>query len=170
VNNKLAYLLTDGDIFNGQTVYGMDYPKVADLYYAALPLLPKAASYNDLSHALQQAATNLVDTNFPDPMYPRWTPDDVENVRRACAAVEITDEELTPDMALHLRTVYVNWAYNGGEKWGSWCNPFNLVAKGINVMPPGGRLIIESGSYDENVVFNVPGTVVASGGEVTIGN
>ncbi|HAV62731.1 MAG TPA: hypothetical protein DCY13_10230, partial [Verrucomicrobiales bacterium] len=35
VNNKLAFLLVDGDTFNGQTVTGMGIAPVADLYYQA---------------------------------------------------------------------------------------------------------------------------------------
>jgi hypothetical protein len=60
VNNKAAYLLTDGGFFNGYTVTGLGYTKVADLYYEVQTnLLTSAADYADLYDALIQACTNL---------------------------------------------------------------------------------------------------------------
>lgn len=60
VNNKLAFLLTDGQTFNSHTVTGMGIPIVADLYYEVQTnLLTAGASYLDLYHALTQAADRL---------------------------------------------------------------------------------------------------------------
>ncbi len=60
VNNKAAYLMTDGDSFNGYTVTGLGYAKVADLYYEVQTnLFTSAADYADLYDALIQACTNL---------------------------------------------------------------------------------------------------------------
>ncbi|MCP4541012.1 MAG: DNRLRE domain-containing protein [Chloroflexi bacterium] len=60
VNNKAAYLMTDGGSFNGYTVTGLGYAKVADLYYEVQTnLLTSAADYADLYDALIQACTNL---------------------------------------------------------------------------------------------------------------
>jgi Zn-dependent metalloprotease/subtilisin-like proprotein convertase family protein len=81
VNNKLCYLLTDGDTFNGFTIWGMGIDKVAKLYYEVQTnLLTTAANYNDLYFALIQAAINL-----------EWTDDERQNLEYACQAVEISD-------------------------------------------------------------------------------
>ena len=61
VNNKAAYLMTDGDTFNGRTVSGLGIDKVARIYYQAqTALLTSASDYADLHDALKQACTNLV--------------------------------------------------------------------------------------------------------------
>jgi len=79
VGNKLCYLLTDGDTFNGYTVEGMGIDMIAALYYEILEgLLVQAPCYKDLYFALKQAAINL-----------DWTYDQKENLERACRAVEI---------------------------------------------------------------------------------
>jgi Zn-dependent metalloprotease/subtilisin-like proprotein convertase family protein len=79
VNNKLCYLLTDGDTFNGITVQGMGYVKVAKLYYEVqTDLLPRAADYQDLCVALRRAAENL-----------GWTLGEKSNLEAACKAVGI---------------------------------------------------------------------------------
>ena len=61
VNNKAAFLLTDGGTFNGQTVQPLGIDKVARLYYMVEPtLLTSAADYQDLASALQQACQTLI--------------------------------------------------------------------------------------------------------------
>jgi bacillolysin len=61
INNKVAYLITDGDIFNGKTVTGIGITKAAKIYYEAeTNLLTSASDYADLYSALQQACTDLV--------------------------------------------------------------------------------------------------------------
>jgi Zn-dependent metalloprotease/subtilisin-like proprotein convertase family protein len=81
VNNKLCYLLTDGDTFNGFAIWGMGIDKVAELYYEVQTnLLTKAVNYNDLYFALTQAAINL-----------EWNDDEKQNLEYACQAVEISD-------------------------------------------------------------------------------
>ncbi len=59
IGNKLAYLLTDGDTFNNQTVKSMGIPRVADLFYEARPLLGSSANYYDLYYALRAASIML---------------------------------------------------------------------------------------------------------------
>ncbi len=82
VGNKLCYLLTDGDTFNGDTVEGLGIEKVADLYYEIQDgLLVQAPDYGDLYFALKQAAVNL-----------GWTAAERENLENACRAVEIASE------------------------------------------------------------------------------
>lgn len=64
VNNKAAYLMTDGGTFNGKTVTGLGITKVAKIYYEVQTnLLTSASDYNDLYGALQQACTNLTGTS-----------------------------------------------------------------------------------------------------------
>jgi len=79
VGNKLCYLLTDGDTFNGYTIEGMGIDAVAELYYEVQTgLLTKAPNYTDLCFALLQAADNL-----------GWTSHQKANLEKACQAVEI---------------------------------------------------------------------------------
>jgi hypothetical protein len=80
VGNKLAYLLVDGGVFNGETVGGMGISLAADLFYEAQTnLLTSTANYVDLANALQQAAINL-----------GWNASQQANVTAACRAVKIT--------------------------------------------------------------------------------
>jgi bacillolysin len=64
VNNKAAFLLTDGGALNGKTVTGLGINKVARIYYEAQTnLLTSASDYQDLHALLQQACTNLSGTS-----------------------------------------------------------------------------------------------------------
>lgn len=78
VGNKLAYLLTDGDTFNGQTVTGMGIDDVANLFYAAQLSLPEDADYNMLYLTLGAASVTL-----------GFTFEERLNIARAGRAVEI---------------------------------------------------------------------------------
>jgi len=61
VGNKAAYLLTDGDTFNGYTVASLGLTKVAKIYYEAQTnILTAGSNYLALGDALYQACVNLV--------------------------------------------------------------------------------------------------------------
>ena len=61
VNNKAAYLMTDGDTFNGQTIAGIGASKVAQLYYRVLTTyLTSGSDYYDLGVALNTSCSDLV--------------------------------------------------------------------------------------------------------------
>lgn len=63
VNNKAAFLMTDGGTFNGKTVTGLGIEKVAKVYYEALTrLLVSASDYEDLYFALKTSCLNLITT------------------------------------------------------------------------------------------------------------
>jgi Zn-dependent metalloprotease len=89
VGNKLAYLLTDGDNFNGQIVTGMGITKTAKLFYEVQTntLQLTAATYYDLYYALIQAAVNL-----------NWSLAERMNLERACKAVEISGNPVVLDI------------------------------------------------------------------------
>jgi Zn-dependent metalloprotease len=94
VGNKLCYLLTDGDTFGGQVVYGMGISKVADLFYGTQVsgLLGAASGFYDWGEALVQSAYNLVARDAglaPGPDV--WAAGDGANVLNACLAVRILD-------------------------------------------------------------------------------
>jgi hypothetical protein len=81
VNNKLCYLLTDGDSFNGRTVSAMGISRVAALYYECQTnLLTPSSDYLDLYNALAQAAINL-----------GFTQAERNNIQEASQAVEIDE-------------------------------------------------------------------------------
>ena len=149
VNNKLAYLLTDGDTFNGKTVSAMGIPLVADLYYEVQTgLLTSASDYFDLYDALQQAALNL-----------GLSVQQRANVQRACEAVEIGTAG---------RYVFVDLA-NAGSEDGSPQFPYNTVTEGVAALQPGDYLCIQSGAYPEQPTIGVQTQVLALGGPVLIG-
>ncbi len=159
VSNKLCFLLTDGDTlgFNGQTVYGMGIPVVADLFYEVNANLftGTAPNWFNYYHALQQAAINL-----------GWSDADQNNVYAACLAVEIVDVG---------RTVVVDGSstcpaviYNPVCILGA--GPYTTVTAGSNAVRPGETLSIRAGNYDELVTFGKRNVIVRSeGGIVRIG-
>ncbi len=97
INNKAAYLMTDGDTFNGVTVRGLGIDKVAAIYYEALTnLLTSGSDYLDLYYDLHQACLNLVGTRG-------ITADDCDQVRAATEAVEMNEQPqpgFNPEAAL----------------------------------------------------------------------
>jgi Zn-dependent metalloprotease len=63
VGNKVAYLLTDGERFNGKTVTGLGIDKTAKIFYEVQRnLFTSASDYQDMHTLLQQACTNLIGT------------------------------------------------------------------------------------------------------------
>jgi Zn-dependent metalloprotease len=79
VGNKLCYLLTDGDSFNGKTITGMGIERTAKLMYEVQSkLLTPGSDYLDLYFALSQASINL-GLSFQERL----------NLRNATTAVEI---------------------------------------------------------------------------------
>jgi Zn-dependent metalloprotease len=161
VNNKLCYLLTDGDVFNGQTVAGMGILRVAGLYYEVnTNLLSSGADWTDLYNALVQAAINL-----------GWTTQERNNLYRACAAVEIASS----------RNIYVDAANNclaqDGRQFCSLIHggsfpfggPFRTVSAGVNAARPGDTLFIRRGFYNEPLTIDKIMLIRSYDGVVTIG-
>jgi Zn-dependent metalloprotease len=88
IGNKAAYLMTDGDTFNGYTVNGLGISKVADIYYEAqTSLLTSGSDYADLHAALIQACQNLIGIDG-------ITSADCLNVQAAVDAVEMDTDPL----------------------------------------------------------------------------
>jgi Zn-dependent metalloprotease len=155
VNNKLCYLLTDGDVFNGQTVSGMGILRVASLYYEVnTDLLTSGADWTDLYNALVQAAINL-----------GWDTQERNNLYRACAAVEIASSQ----------DIYVDRAnFCSPQDGRRFCvvalgGPFRKVINALNVARPGDALFIRSGSYNEILTFDKIMVIKSYDGIVTIG-
>ena len=93
VNNKAAYLMTDGDSFNGRTVTGMGITKVARIYYEVeTAFLTSGSDYADLASALPQACTDLIGTAG-------ITAADCTEVGDAVAAVEMSAQPTSDDAA-----------------------------------------------------------------------
>lgn len=99
VSNKAAYLMTDGDTFNGITVTGLGITKTAKIYYEAQTnLLTSGANYADLYDILYQGCLNLVGSSG-------ITDNDCLQVRAATDAVEMNvdpagNPAFSPDAAL----------------------------------------------------------------------
>jgi len=80
VINKLAYLLVDGDTFNGHTIDSMGLPLVSDLFfYCQVNLLDESSDFTALYDAITQASIDL-----------GYTEDQKNNIENACQAVEIS--------------------------------------------------------------------------------
>ena len=88
VGNKLAYLITDGDTFNGQTVKGLGLKKAAALYWTVETELYPSADYPALGGTLLTACRNAVEDKTPG-----FTETDCDQVRKAIAAVRIPVSE-----------------------------------------------------------------------------
>jgi len=83
IGNKAAYLITDGDTFNGYTVSGIGIAKAAAVYYEAQTnILTPSSDYYDLYNALYQACNNLIGESG-------ITVDDCTQVRNATLATEM---------------------------------------------------------------------------------
>jgi Zn-dependent metalloprotease len=108
VGNKLCYLLTEGDVFNGFRISGFGISKASELFFECMRywLLP-TSDYYDLGYCLQQSAITL-----------NWDSIDRSKVESACRAVEIL-----PDMAFEFRN-------SSGETVAFFTNEGNLHLKG----------------------------------------
>ncbi|HQM47779.1 MAG TPA: M4 family metallopeptidase [Candidatus Hydrogenedentes bacterium] len=98
VGNKLCYLVTDGDTFNGYSVQGMGIDKAADIFYRVQSVLIPGSGYSfaekalkaiyidypDYGDLLVQAVTDLT---VLEPG--RFREDDIRSVKSAAYAVEI---------------------------------------------------------------------------------
>ena len=88
VNNKAAYLMAQGDTFNGQTVIGLGNAKTAAIYYQAeTTLLTPGSDYADLFNILPQACTNLLGTTPVGGTI--FTASDCQQVSKAVVATEM---------------------------------------------------------------------------------
>lgn len=127
VNNKAAFLMTDGGSFNGQTVTGLGISKVADLYYEVQTnMLTSGSNYLDLYDALIQASINL-----------NYSADDRQEIQNTLNAVEMsvrpcgdseqaplcTDRRVPVDIFYDdFETGFANWVTSGSGNtvWGSY--------------------------------------------------
>lgn len=65
IANKAAYLMADGDTFNGKTIRGLGLEKTALIWYEAqVGMLTSAADYNDLYYSLQTSCAVLSGTPY----------------------------------------------------------------------------------------------------------
>lgn len=155
VNNKLAFLLVDGDTFNGQTVYGVGMARVADLYYEVqTDLLTAGAGYVSLGNALRQAAVNL-----------GWTSADQNNLYRACLAVEIVGG---------VGNYYVDKTstcigITGGLSCSLFSGPWRTLGQGVNGVPVGNTLMIHGANYNEPMTIRKIMTIRNYSGTVNLG-
>ncbi len=98
VNNKAAYLMVEGGVFNGQAISGIGLTKTAAVYYRAqTQFLGAGANFTDLYYALKQACLSLV--GGTDDI----TADDCLQVRNAALAVEMNvkpSQAFTPNPEL----------------------------------------------------------------------
>ncbi|HEY9692927.1 MAG TPA: M4 family metallopeptidase [Oculatellaceae cyanobacterium] len=89
INNKAAYLMTDGGTFNGKTITGIGITKAAKIYYkAATSLLTSGSDYYDLYNYLNQSCRSQIGIAG-------ITATDCTQVLNATLAVEMDKEPYT---------------------------------------------------------------------------
>ena len=150
VLNKLAYLLTDGDSFNGQTITPEGSGNVATLLYQVqTALLVPAADWRDLYFAITQAAANL------------WSAPRQINVNRACSAVEISTSSHDYFVDRSSPVVTAEPVPRPIQQVGipnvvGDLGPFRSIQAGINAVNDGGTLRVkgDAGTYNMGGVFN----------------
>ncbi len=141
INNKAAYLMTDGDSFNGYTVNGLGISKVADIYYEVqTSLLTSGSDYADLYTALIQACQNLVGVDG-------ITSVDCLSVQAAVDAVEMNTDpaNFNPDAPICIGgdppdDIFFDDFENGASQWSlanvsgspgsAWIHDFGYAASG----------------------------------------
>ncbi|MHC5112631.1 MAG: M4 family metallopeptidase, partial [Planctomycetota bacterium] len=141
IGNKAAYLMTDGDTFNGYTVNGLGIGKAADIYYEAQTnLLTSGSDYADLHAALNQACQNLVGVDG-------ITSADCLSVQAATDAVEMDTDPLNfhPDAPICIGgdppdDIFFDDIEGGTSQWNfvnvsgspiaAWIQDFDYAASG----------------------------------------
>lgn len=155
VNNKLCYLLTDGDTFNGQTINANGTIAVEFLYYEVqVNLLTSAAGWTELYNALTQAAVNV-----------GWSTANRNSLYRACLAVEIA----TPGRDLYVDNASLCPLPAGTPICTLGVGPYLTVAAGVANASPGDTLRIYTGNYNEPMTVDKILTLQTVNGPVTIG-
>jgi Zn-dependent metalloprotease len=145
VGNKLAFLLTDGQEFNGKTIRGLGIEPTVDLFFNALWQLTSSSAYTQLYDSLMQSASDLA-----------WSPSDRDNLYQACLAVEIA------------AGAYVDGTYSGTEL-GTPREPFSTIGSAVNAVSSGDTVIIRGGTYDEApLTINKAMTIEVVAGSVVI--
>jgi len=152
VGNKLCYLLTDGDTFNGWTITGLGGQVIYLYYEAQTHLLTSSSNWNDLYYALRQGVLNL-----------GWDLNAQNTVYKACAAVEIATST----------TIYANSGSACTEAGIQSCiagfGPFHTIGNAQSQMWPGTSVVLAPATYHEGILlFNKAGTYTTSGGTAVV--
>ncbi len=134
VINKLTYLLTDGDTFNGQTVAGMGIPTVAQVYYNAIPLMTSSSNFFDFYAALGASSIGL-----------GLTFDQRINIAAGGRAVEIEPPELALLGLRNFRAVPVKDKDSNPGIALTWDNPPAGAASQLLLIRSVGRFAMHPG-------------------------
>ncbi|MFC3694032.1 M4 family metallopeptidase [Chenggangzhangella methanolivorans] len=96
VGNKAAYLITDGDTFNGQTVKGLGIDKAAAIFYRVNNfILTSSSDYADFGNAMKQSCKDLIGSrpkNKKGVAKAAITADDCKEVAKAVTATEMSKD------------------------------------------------------------------------------
>jgi Zn-dependent metalloprotease len=110
VNNKAAFLMTEGGSFGGQTIAGLGVDKVARLYFdVETGFLTSGSDYEDLGLALGQACDNRVGAGG-------FSAADCEQVRKAVLATQmLSDRPEAADLPECPAGQVAVYAYSAGQ-------------------------------------------------------
>jgi hypothetical protein len=137
VNNKAAYLMTDGGTFNGYTINPLGIDKVAKIYYEIQTnLLTSGADYQDLADALYQACVNLIGTDgieashceevrkAVNAVHMHALPDKCKNIDAPLCNAGVPSEPLLFDDNME-NTLSGNWVSGADTGFNAWYYPQN---------------------------------------------
>jgi hypothetical protein len=144
VNNKLCYLLTDGERFREITVTGMGIDPVAHLYYEAnTNLLTSSSGWADLARALRRAAVNL-----------GWSDAQRTNLENALQAVGIGSalpqyymDENGSTACIQTGDSYCSFLFDGG--------PFRSFSEAFAASPSPGTLLLRGTGHTTRIAAPV---------------
>jgi len=170
VNNKAAFLMTDGGTFNSITVTGLGIDKVAKIYYEAqVNLLTSGSSYADLHNYLFQACNNLINTSG-------IVAADCTQVRNATTAVEMNLEPVagflpTASFCTTAGQVPNNLFFDNMEAAGNWtftslggaANPWAKLNVGYAASGIQSLTVDDIASISDSVAAMSAGVVVPAG-------
>ena len=165
VNNKAAFLMTDGGTFNSITVTGLGIDKVAKIYYEAqVNLLTSGSSYADLYNYLFQACNNLIGTAG-------IVAGDCTQVRNATNAVEMNLEpvagylptasfcttagQVPSNLFFHDMEATANWTFTNLVGANSWVYTTGYAASGVRSL-----YVNDIGSASDSVAAMNAGVVL----------
>lgn len=100
VGNKAAYLMVDGETFNGQTIEPIGLDKTAAVWYRAAAFhLASGSDYADLGAALNQACTDLVGATVKDGTGANSGTIETSDCNQVAKAVTATEMALQPTVS-----------------------------------------------------------------------
>lgn len=178
VANKAAYLISEGGIFNGQTIAGIGLTKSKWLWYYTDIALQMSSDYADLAGTLDQTCAGLA--TLGDSIAPNITTADCTEVSKAITATEmrtspVTIPEVCPTGATEVDAFHdgfdtgitTNWATSAIEGTNQWQASSDASPDGATMHWPNSNSTnargVNTSLKSDSVMAMKQGVVVPSG-------